>query len=1840
MSEALAAGTVEGGNYEVIQRRLQALGDRLQAAGEALNQQRAGRFGSAGLTLLGHERIRTENNCVAADLVHVGGALLLGYNVSLGLKRRLTVADMLSLQTFERTEGGFAFHPVTDEQRLAFLTDRGFAKEFDELVKLYKDARLVQLRVTETKLLAVVQVGQSARDVKVFRWAVDVGGRITYLDGRGEREHTFPPAHDFEWVRTTRDDHVTGRHPHVNVLDTVFVETVGGDLTVKIEDSTEDGQGIFSEPVDDPRQSLDDADIQYARRGALVLLKVKPFNEADYRYLVFNPATRSVARVDALGHSCASLPDDHGVVFPGGLYLATGELKTFDTETRGLRLLRTVPSPNGEDVLYVFFRPDDGLYALYPYNLVRQELATPITAHGWSLLDDGTMIVFRAEEEPSRLHPAQVWSTPFVSAEHHQALPNDGSLLMRIGNKGLVRCVSDAFTLVRLVRSQTPTRTGYEALVGACERFGDAHHWAGDAGVGDLRSVVDEIRRTADLVIDEFDKVVQLQRAAARTLAEAEAAHARVLSDVQPEYFRAIDAFVGGMNRLRTHRGQLITMREVRYVDVARLEALEAQVAERAERVGREAVRFLARDEALKPLRDELDALVTEVEAAKRSHALAELGQRVVAAAEGIASLGEVVAALDVEDPTVKTEILERIGEVAAQGNRARALLDGRVRALRTGEGRAEFGAQLKLLGQRIASALAACDTPEATDEQLSRVLLQLEELEGRFGDLDEFLPQLAQQREEVVEAFEARKQVQLEERQRRAGSLGQAADRILDGVGRRARSFKDEAELASWFAADPMVDKVRKIAKDLAALGETVRADDIEARLKSARQDALRGLRDRLELFDGGDLVRFGKHRFTVNTRALEATLLPHGETLALHLTGTDFLQPIDDEALREGQPYWSQALVSEDDSVYRGAFLAHGVLVAADAGEAGLSPSALADAVRTEEGALALVRSFAADRYDEGYDRGVHDHDAARILTVLVDARRTADLLAFGPGPRALATLFWAAAEAPEREILAARSRSLVHLRRALGPTPELRRLCGSASARIAAFAVDRQLDPDGAWAADAADAAGRYLVEVLGREGARFAFSDAAGAVEHGFEAWLDDHGGRGAFDEALRPLGDRLGERFGLERAWLDAYARSTGAAGGDDVGLEAAALVLCRHVAHVSVEVQSAGSEHGVTGLLGHHATIRDGSMPLQLDTFLAGLERFRAVRVPGFRAFREARAEAAARWRTRLRLDELAPKVMTSFVRNQLVDQVYLPLVGDNLAKQLGAAGEGKRTDLMGLLLLVSPPGYGKTTLMEYVANRLGLTFVKVNGPALGHDVTSLDPAEAPNATARQEVEKIGLAFEMGNNVMLYLDDIQHCHPELLQKFISLCDGQRRIEGVWNGQARTYDLRGKKFCVVMAGNPYTETGAKFTIPDMLANRADTYNLGDVLSGRDEQFAMSFLENAVTSNGVLSPLAARPGKDLHALVRLARGEEVGPEDLSADDGAGARDDQVAVLRHLMRCQRVLLRVNAEYIRSAAMEDAYRTEPRFQLQGSYRNMNKLAEKVLPVMTEAEIEALITDHYRGESQTLTTGAESNLLRLGELRGTLTEDEAARWAEIKAEFRRRRMLGGDDDPAAKVTGALTGVVQQLEGLGARLDRGPAALDRLDARLADAGPALGAIAEAVRANGDGGGDEVVAKGLRAVAEALKRDRTGPLVEALAGLQLGGTDPALADVLAELRAIRAALEAPVQGPTNGHVANGSNGKNGSTEPRRAVDELVRARRLLLSQVHAVLAGDRGVAPNGDPTLAAALSVIERLTVHMATAARAHLTPDEHTAFVAALKRSVATAVTELADTVR
>ena len=50
-----------------------------------------------------------------------------------------------------------------------------------------------------------------------------------------------------------------------------------------------------------------------------------------------------------------------------------------------------------------------------------------------------------------------------------------------------------------------------------------------------------------------------------------------------------------------------------------------------------------------------------------------------------------------------------------------------------------------------------------------------------------------------------------------------------------------------------------------------------------------------------------------------------------------------------------------------------------------------------------------------------------------------------------------------------------------------------------------------------------------------------------------------------------------------------------------------------------------------------------------------------------------------------------------------------------------------------------------------------------------------------------------------------------------------------------------------------------------------------------------------------------------------------------------------------------------------------------------------MARIAEKVLPLMTPEEVRQIVIDHYRSESQNLTTAAEANLLKFYEMEGLL---------------------------------------------------------------------------------------------------------------------------------------------------------------------------------------------------------------------------------------------------------
>src|SRR5690606_3928652 len=134
--------------------------------------------------------------------------------------------------------------------------------------------------------------------------------------------------------------------------------------------------------------------------------------------------------------------------------------------------------------------------------------------------------------------------------------------------------------------------------------------------------------------------------------------------------------------------------------------------------------------------------------------------------------------------------------------------------------------------------------------------------------------------------------------------------------------------------------------------------------------------------------------------------------------------------------------------------------------------------------------VREAAESRYDEGYERGVHDHDATLILDTLLRLRDSAGMLRYLPEARAAAQLFWAhGVDEVSRKTLATRAVSLVRAREVFGPGPALEALSAELGALIAAFLATVGLpDTD-------ASMAGEYLVEELATTPAGFVTGKAA-------------------------------------------------------------------------------------------------------------------------------------------------------------------------------------------------------------------------------------------------------------------------------------------------------------------------------------------------------------------------------------------------------------------------------------------------------------------------------------------------------------------------------------------------------------------------------------------------------------------------------------------------------------------------------------------------------------------------------------------------------------------------
>jgi hypothetical protein len=145
--------------------------------------------------------------------------------------------------------------------------------------------------------------------------------------------------------------------------------------------------------------------------------------------------------------------------------------------------------------------------------------------------------------------------------------------------------------------------------------------------------------------------------------------------------------------------------------------------------------------------------------------------------------------------------------------------------------------------------------------------------------------------------------------------------------------------------------------------------------------------------------------------------------------------------------------------------------------------------------------------EAYDEGYERGVHDHDATAILSALLRLHEGAGPLRHEPAARATAQPFWAhGATAEAREGWTRRALSLARARDTFG---------------LALAIADLQRELAQAITGEGTGAAAAYLFDELtcGPEG--FVISPGARILLDKFRRTV----GTSAYDDDLTALGTR-------------------------------------------------------------------------------------------------------------------------------------------------------------------------------------------------------------------------------------------------------------------------------------------------------------------------------------------------------------------------------------------------------------------------------------------------------------------------------------------------------------------------------------------------------------------------------------------------------------------------------------------------------------------------------------------------------------------------------------------
>src|SRR5690606_14884972 len=201
----------------------------------------------------------------------------------------------------------------------------------------------------------------------------------------------------------------------------------------------------------------------------------------------------------------------------------------------------------------------------------------------------------------------------------------------------------------------------YHDLVKVSTTVLDTYHWLGKEETFYLTQPLQEIRETANAAIDEFEKVSNIKASTEKRISEVMAEADELIRKIKIQKAEHILDYVAFLTSIRKISGEVISLKDLRYVDENNIEAYEEDLAKFGTQVSTNCVNFLLKESALNPYNKKVEELAVSIEKAGKLVDISKLQEEATTIAAELEMLIEIVSNLKINDATETTKIIDKI---------------------------------------------------------------------------------------------------------------------------------------------------------------------------------------------------------------------------------------------------------------------------------------------------------------------------------------------------------------------------------------------------------------------------------------------------------------------------------------------------------------------------------------------------------------------------------------------------------------------------------------------------------------------------------------------------------------------------------------------------------------------------------------------------------------------------------------------------------------------------------------------------------------------------------------------------------------------------------------------------------------------------------------------------------------------------------------------------------------------------------------------------------------------------------------------------------------------------